>query len=785
MLKNYLKIAIRNLHKHKGYAVINIGGLAIGMACCLLILLFVRHESRYDRFHENGDRIVRLGMTFSEMASFARIPSPTAPLFAENHPEIEQAIRLSKVNVVFQHNSELIKEARFFYADANVFDVFTFPLLQGDPATALNEPNTLVLSESAAQKYFGDQPAIGQSLILNTGTVFNITGIAKNVPSQAHLRFDFLASYSTLPEPENVFQNQDYTYFLLTDPEAATSLQKKLTALTSGPMEEMTPQLGGWAVKDMKLFLQPLFDIHLHSNLGGEVQPTTDIRYLYIYTAIALFILLIACINYMNLATARSTRRSREVGMRKVLGAHRQQVMRQFLSESMLLSLIAVAFAAMLADLVLPLFNSLTDKEIRFDLFTDGAPGLLILGMTLVVGLVSGSYPALFLSRFRPVQVLKGAGLNRHATPRLRKTLVVFQFTISIALIIGTATIQYQLDYIRTKRLGYDTEQIVTIPLTRLDTGQRATFKQEALKVPGILKASLASGFPHIGMTSTREHEGEKIKVQFLTVDHDYLETMGMEMVEGRPLSEAFPSDAETAVLVNETAIRLLDLQDKMGSNVNLRMGNGEEDVLIGVVKDFHTATLHEPIIPTVLSINESMQRSLVMRLQPKDIPATLAALESLWIQFAPKHPFTYHFLDEWLNDLYLNEQRQGKLFGTFSTLAIFIACLGLFGLAAFMAEQRTKEVGIRKVLGASTSNLIMLLSRDFVKLVVIALVCAAPIAYIAMERWLEAFAYRIDLGVGTFALAGILAIVIALGAVSYQAIKAALSNPVDSLRYE
>ncbi len=784
MLKSYFKIAIRTIRRHKAYAFINVTGLAVGMACCLLILLFVREELSYDRFHEKADRIYRVTWDIGKFGKTAAVPASMISRFRENFPEVEAATHLTQQRTVIRHNEEWMEEERFYYTDDALFDVFTFPLIAGNPETALREPNTIVLTASTAQRYFGDQNPMGQTIRLHDGTDLRVTGVAKDVPSNAHFTFDALISLITLTGAEGLSVHdqklgfQGWQYLLLTTPEAAATVDAKLDEIMSRDSDAVVAYFG-WYFDKSTFDLQRLTDIHLYSNLSGEAEPNSDIQYLYIFSLIALFILLLACINYMNLTTARSVNRGKEVGVRKVIGAQRGQLARQFLSESLVLSLGALVLAVVLLEVLLPVFNQLLGKTYTLS-YAPETLGLFV-AVALLTGLFAGSYPAFYLARLTPVRMLRGQ--SSHGGGWLRKTLVTFQFAISIVLIIATLVMQHQLSYLQNKRLGYDTEQILQIPLRGNLTDQASVYKEELSRLPGVVKVSLASGVPGRGGFVTSYGDDDPQRVRLLFGDADYLETMGMTLVDGRNFDPERSADT-TGFLINELGARHMGLTDKLGQTGAEGFWK-QADIPLGIVSDFHTSSLHEPIIPTVIVMDDGQYRSAVLRLEAQRVAETLAALEAMWPRFVPDEPFEYLFLDALLADQYRAEQRLGRLFIAFSLLAILIACLGLFGLVAFTAEQRTKEIGIRKVFGATVASLVTLLSKDFLKLVVVAAVVAAPIAYLAVNRWLQDFAYRVEISWWIFLMAGLTALGIALLTVAYQAIKAALADPVESLRYE
>ena len=795
MLKNYLKIAFRTLNRHKGYTFINVMGLAVGIACCLLILLYVQDERSYDRFHEHADRIVRvIGEVESNDGSWrgrAATPYLLMPLIRDEFPQVEQAVRLAQTSQLVRYDNQQFTEENFFFADSTVFEVFSFDFIQGDPATALQQPFSVVLTVSTAHKYFGAADPLGQTLTVDNERTFTVTGVVQDMPDNAHFHFDFLAALSSTRSwySENMFTEWgsiwNYTYLLLEENTTSDNLSAQLDAFMARHLPPEIP----FAVR---LQLQPLTDIHLHSHLFAEIEPNSDISYLYIFSLVAVFILLIACINFMNLATARAAGRAREVGVRKMMGAYRGQLIRQFLSESVLMSLGATALGLALAALALPMLNAVAGKTLSLSVFSNPLLAAALLGIGLLVGVLSGSYPAFFLSRFQPARVLKGqmSKQGSQGAAWLRKSLVVFQFGISIVLIVSTVIVYRQLQFAQTKNLGFDRAQTVEIYLKDGDLRDRyealkSTFAQTA----GVTHIAAASNAPPDGLNSWRVRPQsappeEADLMSLMAVDYDYLETLGLHLAAGRAFSEDFPSDAEGAILINEAAAQKWGLDDPVGERFRLESADLTAPV-IGVVEDFHMASLHEEIEPVFLIIWPDWYNRLLIKIEPGQVAETMDALERQWKTFAPDWPFEYAFLDDRFDALYRAEQRLGTLFSYFAGLAIFIACLGLFGLAAFSAEQRTKEIGIRKVLGATVPQILVLLTREFVLLVLVAFVVATPLSYLAMQRWLEDFAYRTDLGMGIFILAGGLALLIALLTVSYQSLKAAVADPATSLRHE
>jgi putative ABC transport system permease protein len=810
MLKNYLKIALRNLLRHKGYSLINVAGLAVGIACCLLILLYVQDELAYDRHHEKAGQIYRAaldGRLADKDFHFAVSCAPLAVILPQELPEVLASTRLrNRSGVLVRSGEKRFTEDHIFYADSTVFGVFTFPLVQGDPKTALAHPNAIVLTVAMAAKYFGDENPIGKTLALDDQD-YQITGVMQDAPRQSHFHPDFLAAMATLPDSRDPswLNNNFYTYLVLPANTSATEFEAKVATVVKKYVDPQVKAAVGIGFDEFvasggryRYYLQRLPDIHLHSKLDVEIEANGDIKYLYIFSAIAVFILLIACINFMNLATARSANRAKEVGIRKVLGSFRSQLVQQFLSESILISVIALLIAIGLAELLLPFFNNLAAKQLQADFLSGNPARFGLIGFALLVGIIAGSYPAFFLASFQPVSVLKGKLSRPGGTGSrwLRSGLVVFQFAISIALIAGTAVVQQQLQYVQRQNLGFDKEHVVVIQKAGKLKQQSPAFKQELLRSPEVLNASAATEVPGRWFSNTTvQPEGappDRFELLwYLAADEDFVKTLGMKIIAGRNFSKAFSTDS-SAVILNETAVKRLGLTEAVGKKIVL-MGRTREESLkftvIGVLKDFHFESLRQEIRPLALfpqrALRERAPGFVAVRLRPKNLPATLAFLENKWREFVPHHPFEYSFLDADFEALYRAEQRTGRIFGAFSALAILIACLGLFGLASFMTEQRTKEIGVRKVLGASVAQVVILLSKDFTRLVLIALMIAAPAAYLAMNRWLQDFAYRIEISWWVFALAGSVALFIALLTVSTQAIKAALANPVEALRYE
>ncbi|MCI0696522.1 ABC transporter permease [candidate division KSB1 bacterium] len=813
MLKNYLKITLRNLRKHKVYAFINILGLAIGITCCLLILLYVQDELYYDRFHHRSDRIYRLVISGrargeARVLSTAQSPSPWGPILAQDNPGVENYVRfktpLSRWLISIPNTEKRFYEKRFYFADATVFDVFDYELLRGDTREALKRPNAVVLTESSAKKYFGAEDPIGKILTADNNYEFTVTGVMRDATQSSHLRFDFLASFATLTVPGNA--RGDFLYGANLDDMAIFGLTPLVyTYLLFRPnytpeqFEQTTPTflqkyLGSQLQRlglELNPILQPLASIHLHSHLDAEVLANSDINTIYIFFAISGFILLIACINFMNLATARSANRAKEVGLRKVVGSDRGALIKQFLGESTFLALIATFIAIAFLQILLPWFNETAGKQLSIH-WGNGVFLATLLAIVLIVGLVAGSYPAFFLSAFQPAVVLKGQLKLGTAGANLRRVLVVAQFAASIIFIIGTVVVYRQLQYVQNQNLGFDKEHVLVIPVVDPPARfQFPSFKNVLQQNPGILSVSAASSVPSglFGVSLLHPEgmaENENISMETMFVEHDFIPTLGIAIAAGRNFSCDYSTDSTDAFIINEAAAAQLGWKNGAVGKT-LDWAGQRRGRVIGVVQDFHVKSLHQKIEPLAIHLAYSMDPfiNFVVRLSPQNIPEKLAFLEEKWRQVYPLHPFEYSFLDEDFDHLYRAEQLRGKIFSAFAGLAIFIACLGLFGLAAFSAEQRTKEIGIRKILGAAEGQIVFLLSKEFVVLVLLANLVAWPIAYWAMHNWLQDFAYRTSLQWDIFIFGGIVALMISLLTVSFQAIKAALANPVEALRYE
>ena len=803
MFRNYLTVGIRNLLRHKGYSSINVLGLAIGIACCILILLYVQDELSYDRYHEKHDRIYRLAESATiagRPIEAAVTPPPWAPVLAEEYPEIEQITRLKPPGSrwLIRYKENRFYERYFVFADSSVFDIFTIPLVQGNAKTVLAEPHAVVLSESMADKYFGSENPVGKVITGDDLYEFTVTGIMEDMPGNSHFHFDFLASYASLApnklynEPSTMqshgFSHDVFTYLLLREGQEPEDLERKFPDFLDRHLGDMLEGTGIVA----RPFLQPVTDIHLHSNMEAELGPNSDIRYVYIFSSLAVFVLLIACVNFMNLSTARSARRAQEVGIRKVLGAQRQQLIRQFTGESIFLSVIALVIALVLVHLLLPPFNAVSGKALEMDYQSIWLVPTLV-AIALLTGIVAGGYPAFILSSFRPVAVLTGALKAGASQSLLRKILITFQFIVSIIMIIGTVVVLDQLEYMQNKHLGFDKENVVIVRLPDAEAIKGYTaFKNAVLQYPEILNASTSTsvpgGQPSLNLvTPEGVPEDQSPVYQVIWSDYDFIETLGVEMVSGRTFSREFGADS-TACLINMATVRSLGWENPIGKTIKMT-GSPDSDPpfeVIGVMEDFHNKSLHQPIEPLMIRLISEAASFMEIRIQGNNVTRGLEILEEQWGRIYPGHPaMDYTFLDADLEQLYIAEQRMGSVFVAGAILSIFIACLGLLGLSSFMAEQRTREIGVRKVLGATITNVILLLSRDFTRLILLAFVVGAPAGYYVMQTWLTGFPYRIELSLGVFAFSGLAALLIAWLTVGYQAFKAAASNPADALHGE
>ena len=818
MLTNYLKIAWRTLRKQGGYTVINVVGLALGLACCLLITLYVADELSYDRFNAKADRTYRLHSDVKfggDVMNMAVTPDPLGPTLKQDYPQVEQFTRLHQEgtwSVSRAGTTSVVREDNITFADSTLFDVFTLPLVEGryagaDPKRALTQPNSVVISEAAAIRHFGKENPVGQTLLFNKQP-YKVTALMRDIPANSHFPADFLLSMSNDDYGWGQWLSMNHhTYVVLKPGVDAAVFAKNLDAVVE---KYVGPQVKSFLGASLAQFRQannrfrftmmPLTDIHLRSKQTIQLAPVGDIRYVFVFSAVALFILLIAGINFMNLATARSANRAKEVGVRKVLGSGQGQLINQFMTESVLTTTLAMMLAVGLVAAALPLFNDVAAKHLTISQLTTPFWLLMLLTVPLVVGLLAGVYPAVFLSSYRPIAVLKGklvasSGRALLSSARLRSGLVVFQFMMSVLLIIGTIVVYRQMTYIQTRNLGFNRDQVLVVNGAEGLGKQAETFRQAVLQLPGVVNGTVSGFLPTPSYRSNSSffpkgqiEQQKAVIMQRWGIDYDYIKTMGMQMTQGRDFSQSFGADS-SGIILNETAAKLFGGKAIIGKRIAMFIDAANKQAktftVIGVVKNFNYESLRQEVGALAMLLTGSTGAVSFRLNAGTNVPALVRQIEANWKRMAPGQAFSYAFLDDNFDQMYRAEQRVGTLTLVFSILAVLIACLGLFGLAAFTAEQRTKEIGVRKVLGASVFSLIALLSKDFLKLVLIAIVIASPLAWWAMHRWLQDFAYRVDIGWWVFALAGALAVGIALLTVSFQSIRAALMNPVKSLRSE
>jgi len=807
MLKNYFKTAFRNLLRNKFYTLINIAGLAIGLATCFLIILYVLDELSYDKYNVNANRIyrvnneVKFGDNYFDMAVS---PALLGSTMVRDFPEVQQYTRLRWYgSFLVKKGNENIQEGRVGFADSTLFDVFSLPVIEGDPKTALVEPHSLVITEKIAKKYFNTTDVVGKPMLINDTGNYKVTAVIKNIPVQSHFNFDIF-----VPMRENNGANDDNwlsenwnTYILLKKDADPKKLESQLNAF----MEKYTaPLLQSVVHQSMDEFKKgggyirasftPLLGIHLHSNKTEEIDSNGSAQYVYIFSAIALLILLIACVNFMNLSTARSSNRAKEVGVRKVLGSLKKNLVQQFLTESILISLIALVLAIVISWLLLPYFNQLAGKSIHLSSLFQPTMILSLIVLMIIVGLLAGSYPAFFLSSFQPIAVLKGKLSTGFRRSWLRNALVVFQFVISIVLIFGTIVIYNQLNYIHKKDIGFNRNQVLTINHTDALGSQAITFRNELLQISGVQNATMSGFLPvnynrnnNAYFTSPTLDPKTGMSMQGWTVDENYISTLGMKILQGRNFSSQFATDS-TGIIINEAAANFLATKDLLNKKLytlnDIQAKTVIDFHIIGVMKNFNFSSLRDVVTPLAFFLGKD-NGNISVRVGSADVPNVIAQIKNKWKTIAPSQPFDYSFMDEDFNRWYTAEQRTGQIFITFAILAIVIACLGLFGLITYAAEQRVREIGIRKVLGASVNNIARMLSIDFLKLVLISSVIAFPMAWWVMHKWLQDFAYRVAISWWIFFLSGILALLIAVLTVGFQAIKAGVANPVKSLRTE
>jgi putative ABC transport system permease protein len=816
MFRNYLKIAQRNLLRHKSFSFINVMGLTIGLTCCFLIMIFVRHELSYDTFHTKFDRIYRLTYNpkFAGYTQFlALTPPPASPLLPDYFSEIEKSARVYRNNATLEvptsSGARPVKfdEDHFYFADSSLVDIFTFEFLEGDVRTALKNKYSVVITDKIAAKYFGKQDALGRTLIYEGRHRLKVTGVIRELPDNSHIHIDVLSDYQTMfateseaartTLPQNWVITHSSTYVLLRSGKSAATVNARLPKFLVTHADQQFS-------KDIIYKLQLLGDIHLNAEIEGNQEPSGSMTYLYVFLGIGLMTLLIACINFINLSTARSLKRAREVGIRKTLGSEKSQIVIQFLGESILMSALALLLAIILTGLLLPVLNALTDKELTISyLFSSPVLWLAFVGIAAIAGLLSGSYPAFFVSRFQPMATLKGSFVSGKAKGgAMRHALLALQFTTSIVLIIGALTAFRQLNYLLEKPLGFEKDMILTANIrndritnvfaTETDSAylRLKTFKETLLKNPGVSEVAFSTermggGAVRRNVVPEGKTQESNLFVAALGIDFNFAKTYNLQFAAGRDLSETFSTDKDAGFLINETGVKQFgwkSAQEAIGKTINLE---GKQGRVVGVLKDFHNQSLQNPIEGMLMHIDLPHLAQVSVKLSPPNVRETLTYIGAEWDKYFPEKGFDYQFLDQSIADAYQREQRLSKMIGYFAGLAILISCLGLYGLVSIVTQHRTKEIGIRKVLGATVSNIVQLLSRDFVILVTVSLVVASPIAWYALQKWLADFAFKTDIAWWIFAVAGVLVITVTLLTVSFQSVKAALVNPVKSLRSE
>jgi putative ABC transport system permease protein len=800
MLKNYFNIAIRNIKRHKGYTFLNVAGLAIGIASCLLISFFIKNETGYDSYHESAERIYRVAIDIQSRAGnrfFAQTSAPLAPALKKDFPQVEKAIRIWRQNgkLVTYGSKKSFYEDNFFFADPEIFDVFDLPLTKGDVKSVLSKPFTVVITSDAASKYFGREEPIGKILTINNKD-YEVSGVIQKIPYNSHLTFNLITSLASVENEgwykeyeigENWFSTMFYTYIKLKEKTNIEELERRIATAANPYVGKELKEAGS----NYHYILQPLKDIHLHSHFRDEAQIPGNAINVYIFTAVAILILLIASLNYINLTTAQSANRAKEVGVRKVIGATKKPLVFQFMGESLLLTLLALVLAIIIVAITRPLFETLSGYSFNSNLIFSPVFYLVVIGLTILLGIMAAIYPALFLSSFRPVKVLSGKLSLGVKGGKLRQILVTGQFTISIILIVGTIIVFKQLNFMKEQNLGFNKEQVLILPVrggTNI-ADRYEQIKNEFTKNPSIVGATISQSTPGEEVPNYKiwlegETDDKSQDMYYLFTDFDFLETYQIGMVAGRPFDKTIKTDATSAFIINEKAVKAFGWSSpEVAIGKTLATGFGRKGTIVGVYKDFHYRALQAPIEPLVMAINEGQFHNISLRLKTEDVSTTLSFVRNKWQELFPNTPYEYSFLDQQFDQQYKSDENTGRTFLVFTCIAICIACLGLFGLSTFVAQQRTKEIGVRKVLGASVAAIAALLSKDFVKLVVVAFLIAVPASYILINNWLESFATRIAIDWQIFAIAGIAILAITLITISFQSIKSALADPVKSLR--
>ncbi|RJP66952.1 MAG: ABC transporter permease [Ignavibacteriales bacterium] len=800
MLKNYLKIAFRNLLNQKIYSTIKIFGLSIGISACVLVALYIKQDLSYDKYHKNAAQIYRIGFSSKEESKtfyMAQSPALLGQTLKNIYPEIKSYSRIYfSGRILFNAGSKKNFEDRIAYADSTFFRIFSYDALVGDKTSFLKKTNSIVLTESMAKKYFGNQNPLGKLVEIDGKFDYEVTGVIKDVPKNSHFSFDFIACYSSLDkQPVSIYLPQwgatfgSYTYILTGNGFEPKEFEKKAVNFFKAYTEMVNV--------DWKINVTPMLDIHLNSHLDDEIEENSSVLKIIILSAIAMFILILAGINFINLSIARSSKRAAEIGVRKVLGAFKAQIIEQFLCESVLFSLVSFLFSCITVILVLPSFSQLIGLELGLNLNNNWITILLIFIGVILLGVFTGLSPALIISSYQPAKVIKGnnpSGIGKGNISNLRRGLVILQFTISMVLITGTIIVNLQLSYLRNYNMGFDKEYMIVLPTYEKVGKNYESLKSELDKIPGVLSTTAGGGSPISGNNfgaSCRPHGVSNLEGSFpiiiSSIDYDYMNHFGVKFIAGRNFSKAFSTDFPNAMVINEKMVKSLGFtnpQDAIGKSYFISL-NGFTPKIIGVTKDFNSTSLHNEIGSQVFMVNPNWFSEFVIKIKSENLTSTIDEMKGVWVKFFPKYPFEYNFLDESIDKLYKSEEKYSQVIFIFSTVALFIACLGLLGLTSFITELRKKEIGIRKVLGAPIKNIIQIISGEFVILVIIANIIAVPVAYYFMNKWLEDFAYRIEISWWIFILSGGISLLIALATVSFQTIKAATANPVDSLKYE
>ncbi len=800
MFNSYFKIAFRNMKKYKAYSLINISGLAVGIVCCILIFSYVFYDLSFDKYHKNADNIYRIGLEAEISGQHVKSVTsnvPTGPTLVENYPEVVDVVRFWVVEKLpVKHKDLQFTEDKIFYAEESVFDIFSFNMLQGDPESALSRPYSVVITKEISEKYFGDEDPLGKTLTVNVKDNYTVTGVVERPPSNSHFTFEILLSFETLfaRDGERIKRwvpFNTYTYILLQDGYNPKDLEAKLPGFIEANMGQIVKAIGG----KVYFYLQPLTSIHLHSNFEAELSGNSDIAYIYLFSVVAILILTLACINFMNLSTARSSNRAREIGLRKVLGAERSKLIKQFIGESVVFSLLALSAALVIVKAILPYFNSISGSEINLDYFS--VPWMLpaFIACAILIGILAGYYPALFLSSFQPVKVLTNNILRGKENRSFRGFLVIFQFVISISLIIGSGIIKDQLTFMKNKKLGFTKDQILVIPSnTRTTTGSVETIKNELLAYKNIKNVSASSKMfgeiPDLDVYVPEGHTRDNtVMMRSVTVDENFISMFDMEIISGRKFSAEHETDANNAILINETALKLLDWENPIGKTIQDYSTNEftetDTKTVIGVVKDFHFNSLHKKIEPFIIHYRPNDLYSFAVKVDTEDLEGIINYLEQKWKAFDPDRPMNFYFLDESFDNQYKADEKLTSIFTYFTYLAIFIACLGLTGLASYMIEVRRKEVGIRKTLGSSVSAIFILMNREMMIMLIVSNLISWPLSYFLLNKWIQNFPYRVEIGFSTFILSAGIVFIIAFITVGYQIMKAAYANPVNSLRNE